>query len=114
MELAKEDGILDMEMEGDLRHRQRVTSRLHSPYFSQLLWDRVKDHIPQEILVTQENFVQQQGLFASPDNPHEFIGRWKPGGVVVPRVNVAHCVGKGHLAAHRDADQVLNEHEGVS
>jgi hypothetical protein len=32
-------------------------------------------------------------------------------GLLLNRVNVAYCTGQGHLAAHCDADQLLNKNE---
>ncbi|CAB9513679.1 Inherit from NOG: P4Hc [Seminavis robusta] len=108
---VRQDGILEKTMQGDTRHRQRVTSRLDAPELSQAIWQRIQDNIPQEIVLTDTNFEQFKGLLASPDIPEDYYGTWKPSGLTSNRVNVAYCSGKGHLAAHRDADHVWNEHE---
>lgn len=111
IELAQTHDIETMEFSGDTRHRQRVTVRMEIPEISQILWQRVKDHIPQEIIIGgSDQHTEPLGLLNGPDNQNEFIGRWTPSRMV-PRINVAYCTGKGHLAAHRDADHVLNEHE---
>lgn len=107
---ARSEGIEQMNFSGDTRHRQRVTVRMELPSISQAIWERVKDHIPQEITIGEDNHEDVRGLLCEPDNKNEFIGRWTPSGMC-NRVNVAYCTGKGHLAAHRDADHVLNEHE---
>lgn len=80
------------------------------PKVSKLLWDRVKDQIPAEIVIDEGNFSQLKGLLSTQDCPEDFIGRWTPSGVNT-RINVAYCSGVGHLAAHRDADHVVKEHQ---
>lgn len=110
IDLARSEGIEEMEFSGDTRHRQRVTTRMEIPEIAQLMWDRVKDQIPQELIISEDSYESIRGLLNEPDNKNDFIGRWTPS-KMCNRVNVAYCSGKGHLAAHRDADHVLNEHE---
>lgn len=107
---AQAEGIEQKQCSGDTRHRQRVTVRMEIPEISELIWERVKDRIPQEVVVTNENFDVMRTLFNNPDRPRDYIGRWKPSRMI-SRVNVAYCSGRGHLAAHRDADHVLCENE---
>jgi hypothetical protein len=106
--LARERGIESMDFSGDTRHRQRATCRIEEPGISDLIWERVKHKIPQEIVIGEQTDIP--GLLNTPDSQQEFYGRWTPSGVH-PRINIAYCSRKGHLAAHRDADSVLNEHE---
>jgi hypothetical protein len=105
IQVAKTHGIEDMSMSGDLRHRQRVTARMELPHVAERIWGRIRDLIPQEIVVASAAEAPPGVLY-----PSSCIGTWKPS-MIGTRVNVALCTGKGHLAAHRDADHVLNEHE---
>jgi len=110
VEQATLQGIQTFEMKGDTRHRQRVRLLLEAPQLVEAIWERVKDKIPQEIIINNENFQGMKYLLESPENPDDYIGSWTPCGLT-DKINVAYCTGKGHLAAHRDAVRVVNEHE---
>lgn len=110
IELATLAGIQEKKMAGDTRHRQRVRLLLEAPEILSVIWDRVKDKVPQEIVIDVDNIQQMQHLHESPDSPHDFIGRWTPSGMK-GKVEIAYCSEKGHLAAHRDGVHVVNEHE---
>ena len=109
IEKAQEAGIGSLKMEGDTRHRQRVTVRMEIPELLQRIWERIKDQIPQEI-VMDDTTQTLAGRVNSPDNMADFVGRWTPRGLS-STINVAFCSGKGHLSAHRDDDLVVSEHE---
>ena len=106
LERAREEGIETKKMECDTRHRQRVTVRLSVPEISEILWERIRDQIPQELVITGDEEIDPPGLLA----PQDCIGRWTPSRVH-SNMNVAYCTGKGHLAAHRDGDSILSENE---
>ena len=102
---AVDAGILNKRPQGDLRHRCRVEVDVPNSSLCRLLWDRVKDKIPQEIVVTSDDENNPAIIDAS-----DCIGTWRPYGVSAS-LRVHYCTGTGHLAAHRDGVHVISEHE---
>lgn len=108
---AFDAGILAKDWTGDLRHRQRVQVTIQDQELSDKAWnERILPNIPQEIVVSEEDetIIGMQHRFFL--NPKECIGRWTPSRMH-SSWNVAYCSGRGHLAAHRDGNVVMSEHE---
>lgn len=109
---GKAEGIESQPVTRDTRDNQRVAAKIEMPSMTDVLCERVKNRIPQEVVFFVVNYDQQiRGLANAPDDRSQFNGRWTPS-QNHPRVNVAHCTGEGYPTAYRDDDRELNEHEG--
>lgn len=102
---ATEAGIMDKRPQGDLRHRCRVEVSVENSSIPPILWERVKDKVPQEVVVSKDDAANPAIVDAQ-----DCIGTWRPSSVT-SSLRVHYCTGAGHLAAHRDGPHILSEHE---
>eukprot|EP00568_Trieres_chinensis_P005294 CAMPEP_0183308522 /NCGR_PEP_ID=MMETSP0160_2-20130417/22308_1 /TAXON_ID=2839 ORGANISM="Odontella Sinensis, Strain Grunow 1884" /NCGR_SAMPLE_ID=MMETSP0160_2 /ASSEMBLY_ACC=CAM_ASM_000250 /LENGTH=190 /DNA_ID=CAMNT_0025472377 /DNA_START=38 /DNA_END=610 /DNA_ORIENTATION=+ len=75
IEQARGAGVESMKFSGDIRHRQRVTVRLDVSELTRVLWERIRERIPQEIIIDETT---ENSRFLS---VQECMGRWVPSGL---------------------------------
>lgn len=103
LERAREDGISEMTAAGDVRHRNSTTVPVVDEELAQRVFERIKDHLPQEVFVDEN--CQNLGLMY---NKEELYGRWTVSSLN-PRWRVACYQEGGHFGPHRDAYHKVDE-----
>lgn len=104
MEKSIELGILEKKSSGDQRHRDSLTITFKDTQMAKVIYDRIKMHIPQEVVVDKD--CDKLGLSCSKD---ELIGTWSPYGLN-DLWRVICYNGKGHFGPHRDGCCRIDEH----
>ena len=92
------------QMTTDTRHRDCMTMAVDDAEMAQRVWDRIKDHIPQEVTVTED--CTNPGL---KDSKADILGTWRPYGLNY-RWRIVCYPGRGHFAPHRDGCHQIDEH----
>jgi len=104
MERAKSLGILDKRAAGDVRHRNSTTVELDDKEMAARIFERIKDHIPQEIVIDEH--YQNLGLITK--NNDTLYGRWKAYALNF-RWRLVCYPGQGHFGPHRDGYHQVDE-----
>lgn len=97
-------GILNKKSAGDVRHRDSLTIAFKDTKMADVLFERIKTYIPQEVVVDEN--CDRLGLSYS---KNELIGTWKP-----YKLNdmwrIVCYDGKGHFGPHRDGCYKIDDH----
>ena len=101
---AEEAGIHEKQAAGDVRHRNSVTVDVCDKELAQRVFDRIKDHLPQEVWVDEN--CDNLGLVHSNE---ELYGMWSLHSLN-SRWRVACYQEKGHFGPHRDGCHIEDEH----
>mmetsp|Transcript_27343 Transcript_27343/g.66375 ORF Transcript_27343/g.66375 Transcript_27343/m.66375 type:complete len:272 (-) Transcript_27343:1564-2379(-) len=104
LQRAKSLGIQDRIAAGDVRHRNSTTVSLDDKEMADRIFDRIKNHIPQEIVIDEH--YQNPGLATKND---QLYGKWKPYGLNF-RWRLVCYPGQGHFGPHRDGYHQVDEH----
>eukprot|EP00980_Cylindrotheca_fusiformis_P028985 scaffold22688_cov172-Cylindrotheca_fusiformis.AAC.3 len=104
LQRAVDDGIESKIAAGDIRHRNSTTVAFENADMSDVVFERIKRHIPQEVVVDDD--CENLGLLSS---KAQLYGRWKPFALNT-RWRVACYPGEGHFGPHRDGARVVDEH----
>jgi len=89
---------------GDIRHRDSTSVAFDDEDLAQRLFDRIKNHIPQEVWVKED--CTNLGLKYSKEH---LYGKWTPYGVNY-RWRVVLYPGRGHFGPHRDGCRIVDDH----
>jgi hypothetical protein len=100
---AVKAGIHNTTSKGDIRHRNSTTVGIDDVEMSQKIYDRIKDYIPQEVIVDKD--CTNDGLCY---NKEQIYGTWVPYGLNT-RWRVACYPGIGHFGPHRDGCHFVDE-----
>ena len=106
LEKANDLGILNQVSKGDIRHRNSMTVTFDDEEMARIVFDRIKKHLPQELIIGKEECKYKYPGICDSD---EVYGTWKPYGLN-HRWRIACYPGKGHFGPHRDGDYVKDEH----
>lgn len=101
---AKSLGIQDMVSAGDVRHRNSTTVSLDDKEMADRIFERIKNHIPQEIVIDEH--YQNPGLLTTNNS---LYGKWKACGLNF-RWRLVCYPGQGHFGPHRDGYRQIDEH----
>jgi len=104
VERAIEADILDKQQLSDTRHRDSIGVTLDDPELAERVWNRLKDHIPQKVVVEED--CSNAGLVNS---KKDIIGTWRPYGLNF-KWRVVCYPGKGHFGPHRDSCYQVDAH----
>lgn len=89
---------------GDVRHRNSMTVALDDEELAAVVFDRIRDLIPQVIKVDED--CSNPGLCHSKE---DLYGTWKPYGLN-HRWRIVCYPGRGHFGPHRDGCYLIDEH----
>lgn len=102
---ANDLGISSQVAAGDIRHRNSTTVALDDGELARIVFDRIKDHIPQELTIDKDCTSTNPGISDNED----LHGTWRPYGLN-HRWRIVCYPGTGHFGPHRDGDYVKDEH----
>jgi len=88
----------------DKRHRDSIRVEIDDAEMANKLFDRIKDHIPQQVWVDED--CDNDGLKYSKSELH---GRWVPV-EINSRWRVVLYPGSGHFGPHRDGCRFIDDH----
>lgn len=103
LDKAEQAGIHENRASGDERHRNSVTVPVDDEEMAVKVFERIKDHLPQEVIVDET--CENLGLKHS---RKDLYGRWKPYALNT-RWRVACYPGEGHFGPHRDGCYIQDE-----
>ena len=98
--------MINQVSKGDIRHRYSITVAFDDEKMARIVFDRIKEHLPQELIIDKEECKYKYPGICDSD---EVYGTWKPYGLN-HRWRIACYPGKGHFGPHRDGDYVKDEH----
>lgn len=101
---AEEAGIHEQFAAGDTRHRNSTSVAVDDAELAQLIFERIKEHVPQEVWVDKN--CDNVGLKHSKE---VLYGKWTPY-ALNSRWRVACYPGQGHFGPHRDGCFIQDEH----
>lgn len=101
---AMEAGIQDKKAAGDIRHRNSTTVPIDDAEMAGRIFERIKDHIPQEVVIDED--CDNLGLSV---HKSELLGTWRPY-ALNERWRVVCYPGTGHFGPHRDGCRLIDEH----
>lgn len=104
MDRAIDAGIEGKTAAGDVRHRNSTTVALDDAEMADRIFERIKDHIPREVVVDED--CDNPGLR---EHVSELLGTWRPCGLN-ERWRVVCYPGSGHFGPHRDGCRFVDEH----
>lgn len=97
-------GIESQIPSGDTRHRNLTTVAFDDANLADILFERIRAHIPQEVIV--DAICSNMGIQSSNG---QLCGRLKPYSLNM-RWRVACYPGKGHFGPHRDGSYIVDDH----
>jgi hypothetical protein len=101
---GKQAGIHEKRAAGDIRHRHSTTVAVDDAELSQKVYDRIKEHLPQDVWVDKN--CDNVGLKHSRD---DILGKWTPY-ALNSRWRVVCYPGQGHFGPHRDGCHIEDIH----
>lgn len=101
---AEDAGIGERKVEGDVRNRNSVTVSLKNQSLAEIVFERIKSSLPQEVWVDKN--CDNLGLRCSKE---VLYGKWTPY-ALNSRWRVARYSEQGHFAPHRDGCYIVDEH----
>ena len=96
-------GISTKKAAGDVRHRDSTTIAMDDSEMANVVFDRIKSYLPQEVVVDKD--CTNLGL---EQNKSDLYGTWKPYGLN-SRWRIVCYPGKGHFGPHRDGYRFIDE-----
>jgi len=104
LKAAEAAGIDEGKVEGDVRNRNSVTVSIENYSLAELVFERIKYYLPQEVWVDKD--CDNLGLRCSKEL---LYGKWKPY-ALNSRWRIARYSDRGHFAPHRDGCRIVDEH----